>query len=531
LDISKAYDSVPHVKIVEGLRDLGVREELIRLVIDLLTNRYTTIYGHKVLITKGVPQGGPLSPLLFILAMMQPLSDDMAQHPDGGTCLPGGLRIKVLFYADDIFLVAESEEDLIAMLRVCELWAARVGLRFNVPKSKLMVLTGKPRGQQPLPAIQLDGQPLDWVKQFKYLGFPIYSGPVKQPRHYPLDMSLLNPVLYPLTSVLVPKQTAQLHLRSRVRVLLTMVESKVLHNSPLLELDYEAMDKFLNRWLAVASGMSINAASATFLRCELGVLPAQLVADRNALYFLWHLSHAAWFREHLPELTHLSPLSRLTTMLMTYGLSCEELYLMDLPAWRKAVKQAVLHKALSFYEPKQSQTANRLPGFRFKYLGRQYLHHECTTELAELAVQLRADRLPGVPRAFEYHSCLWCGQEEALNGQHLLQCPHLPAQLALERDQLRERVGATTTLSELATLLVACHAPKKPAPGQERAAALTRQGLLLFRKISQAVRRQLHANAEEDSQSVVDNIVELFGREDAAFDELEEAVANDRVVA
>jgi hypothetical protein len=86
-------------------------------------------------------------------------------------------------------------------------------------------------------------------------------------------------------------------------------------------------------------------------------------------------------------------------------------------------------------------------------------------------------------------------------------------------------------MAGLATLLVACHAPTKPAPGQEGAAALTRQGLLLSRKIFQAVRRQLHAAADEDSQSVVDDIVQLFGREDAAFDELEEAVTNDRVVA
>ena len=529
LDISKAYDSVPHIKIVEGLRDLGVREDLVRLVIDLLTNRSTTIFGRRVLITKGVPQGGPLSPLLFILAMMQPLSDAMAQHPGGGTCLPGGLRIKVLFYADDIFLVAESEKDLIAMLRVCELWAARVGLRFNVPKSKLMVLTGKLPRHQPPPAILLDGQTLDWVQEFKYLGLPIYSGLVKQPRHSPLDMSLLNPVLYPLTSVLVPHQTAQLHLLSRVRVLTTMVESKVLHNSPLLDVDYKAMDRFLNRWLAVASGMSVNAASATFLRCELGVLPSQLVADRNALYFIWHLSHQAWFREHLPQLTHLSPLSRLTNMLVTYGLSCEELYLMDLPAWRKAVKQAVLHKALFFHEPKQSQTALRLPDFQFEYLGRQYLHHECTTELAELGIQMRADRLPGVPQAYEHHPCLWCGQQRALNGLHLLQCPQLPDQLVEEREQLRERVGAATTLSELAALLTACHAPKKPAPGEEGAAALTMQGLLFFRKISQEAKKQLHAAAEEDSNSVVENLVQLFDEGDAAFGELQEAVVNDHV--
>lgn len=527
LDVSKAYDSVPHIKIVESLRSVGVQVEIVRLVLDLLTNRYTTIYGQRVLITKGVPQGGPLSPLLFILAMMQPLSDAMAQHVGGGTCLPGEFRVKVLFYADDIFLVAESEEELSAMLRVCERWAASVGLCFNVPKSKLMLLAGKQPKCQPLPTILLDSQPLDWVTQFKYLGFPIYGSLVKQPRFYPLDMSLLNPVLYPLTSVLVPQQVAQLHLLSRVRVLTTMVESKVLHNSPLLDLDYKAMDRFLNRWLAVVCGMSINASSATFIRCELGVLPAQLIAERNALYFLWHLSHESWFRHCLPQFTHLSPLVRLTNMLISYGLSCEELYVMDLPAWRKAVKQAVLHKALSFYEPKQRQIGSRLPGFFFEYLGRPYLHHPRVSELADLAIQVRADRMPGIPQPYEYHPCLWCGTASAMNGQHLLRCTCMPADLAKEREELRQQVGVHISLSQLAERVVRCSVPVTPIPGTSQDVDILRQGLLLFRKISQVVKKQMETPSLQRTTWISDSLVHLFDVGDDALPELQAAVAND----
>ena len=126
--------------------------------------------------------------------------------------------------------------------------------------------------------------------------------------------------------------------------------------------------------------------------------------------------------KRIKEHIYLKPLVRLNNVLTSYGLSCEQLYLMDLPAWRKAVKQAVLHKALFFYEPKQSLAAARLPGFMFEYLGRQYLHHDGTSELADLAVQLRADRLPGVPHPCEYHPCLWCSRARGLNGLHLLQC-------------------------------------------------------------------------------------------------------------
>ena len=160
LDIAKAYDSVPHVKIVEGLRHLGVREDLIRMVTDLLSNRYTTIFGRRIHVTKGVPQGSPLSPLLFILAMMQPLSARMAQHPGGGASLPGGLLFKEGFYADDIVLVAESIAELQRMLAICESWANSVGLKFNVPKSKVMVLAGPRRSSlmSTLPNKSFSGQ-------------------------------------------------------------------------------------------------------------------------------------------------------------------------------------------------------------------------------------------------------------------------------------------------------------------------------------------------------------------------------------
>ena len=55
-----------------------------------------------------------------------------------------------------------------------------------------------------------------------------------------------------------------------------MMEGKVLHNSPMADIQYNEMDRKMNKWLVNIAGLPIN---MTFLRCELGVLPSQLVAE------------------------------------------------------------------------------------------------------------------------------------------------------------------------------------------------------------------------------------------------------------
>jgi hypothetical protein len=470
LDVKKAYDSVPHHKIVEVLRKLGVREELVRLVADLLTNRYTTIYGKKVGVTKGVPQGSPLSPLLFILAMMQPLSAKMQEWGGGGALLPGGLVFREGFYADDVVLVAETPDQLQQMLKVCDTWALEVGLQFNVPKSKVMVLTGARLAE--LPALTLSGQPLGWVDEFKYLGFPLYAYN-QTPKNLPVDLSILNNVLFPLAPTLLPNNVHDFYLANRVDVLTTMVESKVLHNSPAAGVLYKEMDAKVNKWLGSVAGVPINAASATFLRCEFGVLPSQLVAERNALYYLWHLRNEVWYREFLPALQHLPPVARLTGLLLDNNITLEEFHQHnDSNRWHSLVKAAVLCRAQHWHDVSGLQ--ERLPATSFVYRGQQHLRDDTLADLAGVAVQLRTDRLPGVPNAWEHQQCPLCNSDRGLNGAHLLQCDQLPPALTAARDELR----AGEPLPTFAARVLRC----KPS-------AWTRKSLCLGFKIIKVAQR------------------------------------------
>ena len=76
-------------------------------------------------------------------------------------------RVPCLLYADDLVLCSESEEGLRKLVerfgRVCK----RRGLTVNTDKSKVMVMIDEHTQCQ----IMLDGEELEQVSEFKYLGY------------------------------------------------------------------------------------------------------------------------------------------------------------------------------------------------------------------------------------------------------------------------------------------------------------------------------------------------------------------------
>ena len=80
-----------------------------------------------------------------------------------------GRNIKNLRYADDTTLMAESEEELKKLLMKVKEESEKVGLKLNILKVKIMA-------SGPITSWQIDGETVETVSDFIFLGSKITAG-------------------------------------------------------------------------------------------------------------------------------------------------------------------------------------------------------------------------------------------------------------------------------------------------------------------------------------------------------------------
>ena len=138
LDFSKAFDKVPHQRLLEKLCLYGVRDSLNKWIADFLTDRQQEVVlegTHSIAtnVTSGVPQGTVLKPLLFLVYI-----NDMPEKISSTTRL----------FADDslVYRIIRSKEDQTLLqqdLNKLQEWEHDWLMQFNADKCEVIRITYK----------------------------------------------------------------------------------------------------------------------------------------------------------------------------------------------------------------------------------------------------------------------------------------------------------------------------------------------------------------------------------------------------
>ena len=161
-DFCKAFDSVPHYRLLTKLENYGIKGNTLRIISDFLTGRSlrTCVRGNYSSlrdVLSGVPQGSVLGPLLFVLFVND---------------LPDSVKNVTKLFADDLKLIADAsdkvsiENDLSSLEEWESLWL----LKFNPKKCKVMHLD---YNHNPNNEFKLDGIILESIVTEKDLGLTV----------------------------------------------------------------------------------------------------------------------------------------------------------------------------------------------------------------------------------------------------------------------------------------------------------------------------------------------------------------------
>ena len=229
LDFSKAFDKVPHKRLIHKLEAHGITDNVSRWIEAWLTDRKQRVvlngnYSEWAEVTSGVPQGSVLGPVLFLI-YINDIDVNINSH--------------ILKFADDtkIFRISsttndtnELQQDLKTLLKWSEDWQ----MLFNADKCKSIHYGFNNKNH----SYHMNGQVLEQVNQEKDLGV-IITNSLKNSTNCATAAKKANRVLGIINRTLTYKDK---------RIILQLYKSLV---RPHLEYAVQAWNPYLQKDIAI----------------------------------------------------------------------------------------------------------------------------------------------------------------------------------------------------------------------------------------------------------------------------------------
>ena len=195
IDLTAAFDHVPRkwmFKVLKKRVPDTCSKKLVNLMEELYSHTTTALAedpNNVFLLSNGVRQGGPESPMLFnlyidfVMRLFLTRCDELGIKfltlkyciPESATHMNrsrvGYQKVDWVGYADDLVLSFETEVDLQRALGLLDDIFTRFSLAINISKTKTMVLNHQYVGNSyPATICSLNGQEIENVTSFQYLG-------------------------------------------------------------------------------------------------------------------------------------------------------------------------------------------------------------------------------------------------------------------------------------------------------------------------------------------------------------------------
>ena len=158
LDVSGAFDNVSHPRLIHNLRKRRIPTAIVNWIQDFLRGRTTSIKLTEFTSAKfptptGIPQGSPLSPILFIF-----YNADLVD-----ACNDSGLNTTATGWIDDVNILTtgkSAEANCVTLTKVhekAEAWARSHAAVFAPAKYELMHFTNRPKKHPAIAKLSLPG--------------------------------------------------------------------------------------------------------------------------------------------------------------------------------------------------------------------------------------------------------------------------------------------------------------------------------------------------------------------------------------